>query len=50
MTREEMMVMVHTFDVTEGHDCDGCPFADVCGAFELFYGCDVWESEMGEDL
>lgn len=50
MTREEMMTIVRTFDAAEGHTCEGCPLAAECGLHELFWGCDVWESEMGEDL
>lgn len=50
MTREEMMTIVRTFDITEGHTCETCPLADECELHELWWGCDVWESEMGEDL
>ena len=45
MTREEMMTIVRTFDITEGH-----PLAEECELHELFWGCDVWETGMGEDL
>lgn len=31
-------------------DCEVCPFFDSCSKEELFWGCGVWESEMGEDL
>ena len=30
--------------------CDYCPYSDVCDKHELFYGCAVWEDEMGNDL
>jgi hypothetical protein len=31
-------------------DCEECPFKDSCDSEELFYGCEVWEDGMGEDL
>ena len=39
----------------EGYDadrnyCEGCPHANECGKKELFWGCQVWEDSMGEDL
>ena len=30
--------------------CDLCPYADACGADELFWSCGVWEDSMGWDL
>ena len=30
--------------------CEGCPYAEVCASEELFWGCEVWEDAMGEDL
>ena len=50
MTREEMMTIVRTFDITEGHACEHCPLAEECELHELFWGGDVWETGMGEDL
>ena len=50
MTREEMMAIIRTFDITEGHTCEHCPLAEECELHELWWGCDVWESGMGEDL
>ena len=50
MTREELTMTVHTFDVTEGHTCEGCPLAEQCELLELFWGCDVWETGQDEDL
>ena len=47
MTVEEMELAV--FDL-ECKDCKECPFKEVCGEYELFYGCGVWEDSMGEDL
>ncbi len=50
MTREEMMAIIRTFDITEGHTCETCPLAAECELHELFWGCGVWEDGMGEDL
>ena len=50
MTREEMMTIVRTFDITEGHTYETCPLAGACELHELFWGCGVWEDSMGEDL
>jgi hypothetical protein len=47
MTVEEMETMV--FDL-ECESCEECPFKSVCGEHELFWGCGVWETAMGEDL
>ena len=30
--------------------CAVCPFADRCEKEELYWGCGVWETAMGEDL
>ena len=30
--------------------CDTCPFRNVCGNMELYWGCGHWETMMGEDL
>lgn len=30
--------------------CEACPFAGMCGKAEMYYGCEVWEEAMGEDL
>ena len=50
MTREEMMAIIRTFDITEGHTCENCPLAEECELHELWWGCGVWEDGMGEDL
>ena len=33
---------------TEG--CEYCPYAEQCQAQQLYWGCGVWEEQMGEDL
>ena len=42
------------FDYCEEHgcprSCEECPFKDSCKSEELFWGCGVWEDDMGEDL
>ena len=30
--------------------CEVCPFANICGKEELYWGCTVWEYSMGDDL
>jgi hypothetical protein len=30
--------------------CEHCPYCDRCAHEELYWGCDVWEESMGEDL
>ena len=30
--------------------CEQCPHYQECEEQELFWGCSVWEEEMGEDL
>ena len=30
--------------------CARCPFSDLCGKEELFWGCGAWEEGMGDDL
>lgn len=37
----------HMIDLTT---CENCPFANECEELQLFWGCAVWEDEMGEDL
>ena len=34
----------------EKNYCEGCPCRERCKAEELFWGCQVWEDSMGEDL
>lgn len=33
-----------------GGTCETCPFEQLCEDIELWWGCYVWEEEMGEDL
>ena len=33
-----------------GKKCKGCPHRFVCHQEEEFWGCGIWEEEMGEDL
>lgn len=47
MTREELMQVVYHQDCA---DCADCPLAGLCADRELFWGCGVWEDQMGEDL
>lgn len=44
---KEMLRKIHELEL---EDCNGCPFAGECEAHELWWGCPVWEDEMGEDL
>ena len=32
------------------HACEHCPYAEQCSAQELYWGCVVWEEQMGDDL
>jgi len=47
MSVKEMELAIFDLD---WEDCESCPFATVCGEHELFWGCMIWEEEMGEDL
>lgn len=33
-----------------GSACESCPFKQLCKDVELWWGCGVWEEEMGDDL
>lgn len=33
-----------------GGACESCPFEQLCEDVELWWGCYVWEEEMGDDL
>ena len=54
MTAKEMMnAYVDTYYEVADVDrdwCAGCPVAHECATSELFWGCGIWEDEMGEDL
>ena len=46
-------MMYEEMEMEMGMECEGCvgcPHAAECEALELFWGCGVWEDEMGEDL
>ena len=30
--------------------CECCPYAEQCQAQQLYWGCGIWEAQMGEDL
>ena len=30
--------------------CARCPYRDQCEKEELYWGCGVWETQMGDDL
>jgi hypothetical protein len=47
--RAIMWEMYHQIDECEDV-CEKCPLRHICGKEELFFGCPVWEDEMGEDL
>lgn len=51
MMTKEMRRLTEDLMVQYGEDgCEHCPYAEQCGAEELFWGCGVWEEQMGEDL
>lgn len=44
---KKMLKKIHELEL---EDCNSCPFAGECEKHELWWGCPVWEDEMGEDL
>ena len=48
--REKIWAMMDAEDYNPKTACEKCPFAEQCRREELFYGCGVWEDQMGEDL
>ena len=30
--------------------CECCPYAEQCQTQQLYWGCGIWEAQMGEDL
>lgn len=50
MTKEFDAVVEKLLEQYDVDGCDYCPYADVCGQKELYWGCGVWEAQMGEDL
>ena len=45
--REELMEKVYAL---ECDSCEECPLTNLCESYELFWGCEVWENSMGENL
>ena len=58
MTDEEVSALQHDvepiFDAAGEFDfdatCESCPFCEVCGQLEMYWGCHHWETSMDEDL
>ena len=50
--KKEMREVVEKLEAKFGCEeaCEHCPFAQACEEHELWWGCPVWESQMGEDL
>lgn len=43
--------VVAELEAQYGEDgCAHCPYAGQCDHQELYWGCGVWELQMGEDL
>jgi len=50
-TEKELASFELFHDITsEITSCANCPYHKACEKNELYYGCSVWENEMGEDL
>lgn len=48
---EEMRKVMWDLEERFGEQgCEHCPYRERCEAEELFFGCGVWETQMGEDL
>lgn len=41
--------LLEAYETTEER-CAHCPYREECTTKELFWGCSVWEDEMGDDL
>ena len=52
MMSKEMLKVVEILEKKHGCEgaCDHCPFAQECEEKEMWWGCPVWEDQMGEDL
>lgn len=51
MTKKEFYEVVDKLlDQYGAEGCAHCPYAEQCKARELYWGCGVWEEQMGEDL
>ena len=48
--REFYEVVNKLLDQYGAEGCEHCPYAEQCEARELYWGCGVWEEQMGEDL
>ena len=49
---KEMLKVVEKLEEVFGCEkaCENCPFAKACKEKQLWWGCPVWENQMGEDL
>lgn len=51
MTKKEFYEVVDKLlDQYGAEGCAHCPYAEQCETRELYWGCGVWEEQMGEDL
>lgn len=50
MKKEFYEVTMELLDEYGVDGCQHCPYREECQAEELFWGCGVWEEQMGEDL
>lgn len=52
MMSKEMLKVVEMLEKMHGCEgaCDHCPFAQECEEKEMWWGCPVWEDQMGDDL
>ena len=53
MREEKMQFYAVTTKLVEEYGCDGCahcPYRERCLKEDLYFGCGVWEEQMGEDL
>lgn len=48
--RKNIWDMMDSEDYNPDTACEKCPYCDRCKSEELFYGCGVWEDQMGADL
>lgn len=45
---DEMFELADTYGCEKA--CNHCPYKAKCEAEEMWWGCPVWEEQMGEDL
>jgi hypothetical protein len=50
VTKEMREVMWDLEERFGEQGCEHCPYRERCQADELFWGCSVWELQIGEDL